>query len=327
MVLPNERWHCVLRFPQQGRPLPGPAAARVYHKTRMPKVMVLGVCARPCPEYAFDGKVGLRNFTTERPAKCSNVRTGTVAGETMILEDVSVDAATYRQKLIGKDGVFQAMREKMWWFHESARYSTVDGMRQPCGKHVGDRWVFDKRRGTKCSEAGKDLFDQHDGARPHTAQVNRRVFAVHGEKSGFCINVVVQPALSPDVNVDDLAFFASLQSNVSLVAKEFRCYFLAAVSKCWEEYPEDRTSNVWHCLYGSFHSILQSGGDNHYQRHRGSRQAQAASSEMGDLHDRTVSRQVIANAEKRLKQLQAEEENVEILSSDDAAETSSSEDD
>ena len=33
----------------------------------------------------------------------------------MIMEDVSVDAVTYRQNVIGKDSVFQAMREKIWW--------------------------------------------------------------------------------------------------------------------------------------------------------------------------------------------------------------------
>ena len=42
-----------------------------------------------------------------RPAKRNNVRTGNAVGETMIFEDVRVDAAVHRQKSIGKDGVFQ----------------------------------------------------------------------------------------------------------------------------------------------------------------------------------------------------------------------------
>ena len=47
--------------------------------------MVLAVCARPRPEYNFDGKVGLWSFTLERPAKRSNIRTGAVVGETIFI--------------------------------------------------------------------------------------------------------------------------------------------------------------------------------------------------------------------------------------------------
>ena len=63
---------------------------------------------------------------------------------------------------------------------------------------------------------------QHDGARPHTVELNRRVFAQHSKKCNFVFDVVVQPAQSPDLNVDDLAFSHSLQTDVSLVAKENR---------------------------------------------------------------------------------------------------------
>ena len=57
----------------------------------------------------------------------------------MILEDVRFDAAVYRQKIIGKDGVFQLMRQKTWWFHKTARYTTVRGTRVPCGTLSGDK--------------------------------------------------------------------------------------------------------------------------------------------------------------------------------------------
>ena len=60
----------------------------------------------------------------------------------------------------------------------------------------------------------------------------------------FNIQVVVQPAQSPDLNVDDLAFFHSLQSDVSLVAKENRRELLEAVEDCWKEYPEEKMSSV-----------------------------------------------------------------------------------
>ena len=83
-------------FPNKDGHYQLPAPPRVFHKSRMPKVMVLAVCARPRPVYGFDGEVGLWSFTLERPAKRNNVRTGTVVGETIILEDVRVDAVEYR---------------------------------------------------------------------------------------------------------------------------------------------------------------------------------------------------------------------------------------
>ena len=49
-----------------------------------------------------------------------------------------------------------------------------------------------------------------DGARPHTAQLNKRVFAAHGKMKQFEIEVVAQPAQNPDLNVDKLALFLQL---------------------------------------------------------------------------------------------------------------------
>ena len=123
LVFPNKDGHYQL-----------PAPPRVFHKSRMLKVMVLAVCARPRPVYGFDGKVGLWSFTLERPAKRNNIRTGTVVGETIILEDVRVHAVEYRTKVVAKGGVFEKMHEVMWWFHTAARYKTVAGVRVPCGK-------------------------------------------------------------------------------------------------------------------------------------------------------------------------------------------------
>lgn len=332
VVHSDEKWFYLMKdgqvcrvFPDKNGDYKLPASPKIFHKSRMPKVMILAVCARPRAEYAFDGKVGLWSFTLERPAKRSDIRTGTVVGETMILEDVSVDAEAYRQKVICKDGVFDAMRQKMWWFHQDARFTTVDGVRVPSGKLVSNKWQFTRRRGEKCPEAGQPLHYQHDGARPHTAKTNTRAFASHSKMRGFRINVVVQPAQSPDLNVDDLAFFNSLQSDVSLVAKESRRELLDAVISCWDAYPAEKMRSVWHCLYNSFKGILETGGDNDFSRHRGSRRAHAMGEEAGDLEDQVVSRRVITNAEKMLAELQVRLEAGSRPSSGD--ESSDSDDD
>ena len=181
-----------------------PADSALYHKSRAPKVMFLAVVARPRPEYAFDGRIGLWPFTLQRKAKRSDARTGTVRGETDILEAVNVTAEEYRNVVLKKDGVFDMIRRKMWWY----------------------------RRNSGKPEAGRTVYYQHDGARPHTAKANAKQFAAHGKKKGFDIVVTTQPAQSPDLNCNDLAFFASLQSDTELVAKENVVDLVQAVKKC-----------------------------------------------------------------------------------------------
>ena len=69
---------------------------------------ILAAIARPRPDHGFDGKVGIWSFTKLRKAKRGNRSTGTVAGETDIVETVTVDAAEYRRVMLTKGGVFDA---------------------------------------------------------------------------------------------------------------------------------------------------------------------------------------------------------------------------
>ena len=74
-----------------------PSDLKIYHKTRIPKVMFLAVTARPPPKYGFDGKVGLWPFAVTIVARRSDRRTEPVAGVTQMLQTVNVDAAEYRK--------------------------------------------------------------------------------------------------------------------------------------------------------------------------------------------------------------------------------------
>ena len=130
------------------------------------------------------------------------------------------------------------------------------------------------------------MLYQHDGARPHTAKINERHWAQHGAKKGFDINVVTQPPQSPDVHCNDLAFFASLQSDTELVAKRNVVDLIEAVQKTWEEFPKEPMEAVWRVLYASFKGILTVEGDNSYCHHTGSRAAHTLSPRRGDSHDR-----------------------------------------
>ena len=74
---------------------------------------------------------------------------------------------------------------------------------------------FERPRGSKkCPGAGQHsgtaVLARVDGAHPHTAKINTLVFAAQGKSKAFDIQVVVQSAQNPDLNVDNLVFFHSL---------------------------------------------------------------------------------------------------------------------
>ena len=115
---------------------------------------------------------------------------------------------------------------------------------------------------------------------------------------GFTIEVVVQPPQSPDLNVNDLAFFSSLQTDTELVAKENVFDMSAAVVKGWEEYPSERMESVWRLLYTSHKGIVEDDGGNAYSHHTCSGKVHNASVKAGDNHNRRfpVGKNVAAEA-------------------------------
>jgi hypothetical protein len=58
-------------------------------------------------------------------------------------------------------------------------------------------------------DLGKTIFIQHDNARTHVP-VNDEDFARVAAQTGFNIHLINQPPNSPDMNILDLGFFASL---------------------------------------------------------------------------------------------------------------------
>ena len=153
------------------------------HKGTIPKVMFL--CALARPRYIteqrrmFDGKIGIWPIGHMKPAARSSVNRP--AG-TLEWESVKVDRDEYRDMMICK--VLPAIIEK---------------------------WPT-------CVYTGPPITIQQDGARPHFRVVDGvcldkpwndavKEYGLEGQ-----INVITQPANSPDLNVNDLGFFNSLQT-------------------------------------------------------------------------------------------------------------------
>lgn len=87
------------------------------------------------------------------------------------------------------------------------------------------RQALPGERGQKCPEAGRTIYLQQDGASPHTANGNARYFKRWGGNAdsgryekGFVIEVVTQPARSPDLNICDLCVFRMMKSGVRQTA-------------------------------------------------------------------------------------------------------------
>ena len=95
--------------------------------------------------------------------------------------------------------------------------------------------------------AGDPYFIQQDGARPHTANGTIEDLVAGGTGEGFTPVIVTQPPNSPDLNINDLGFFASLKVDVKRICTHCtsRDEMMANVVKAFEEYPSIHTVEIF----------------------------------------------------------------------------------
>ena len=105
---------------------------------------------------------------------------------------------------------------------------------------------------------------QQDGASPHTAKANESTFTRESKKGGFNIKIDTQPARSPDLNTNDLAFFHSLKCDVRA---EPTCFtkdgFEELVLRLYDEYDAERMERGWQTLIDVHRQILENNGRNY----------------------------------------------------------------
>ena len=188
----DEKWFYLLKEGQRYYLAPGEQLPHltIQSKNYLPKVMFLSAVARPryLPHEGkwFDGKIGMWPIGYYKPtARASKNRP---AGTLEFVSEI-VDPKKYRQLLITE--VLPAILRK--WPHNI--------------------WE------------GKPIYIQQDGAQSHLAAervndygpfniVNDKEWLEELEHLGLKdrIHLVTQPANSPDLNINDLGFFASIQS-------------------------------------------------------------------------------------------------------------------
>lgn len=206
----------------------------VIHKSHIPKIMFLSAIGVPqtvkLPDgstHFFDGKIGIWPFAKFEPCKrnSKNRRKGT-----LVLTPFNVDAKAYKTMLL--EHVFPAIIKKMFWI----------------------------------SQSGGEIVVQQDGARPHTEMEYFERSSEDVCDGAFRgITVRTQPAQSPDLNKNDLCFFASLQKH----AEDHKSgggveSIYNSVQKAYFDYDTKKLTRIHAHLLEVMRKIMENGGDNQY---------------------------------------------------------------
>ena len=136
-----------------------------------------------------------------------------------------------------------------------------------CGGYEGDLQGEADRRGDP-SNQGKwpaptrhnPIFIQQDNAKSHRVNDHQDLLEACSS-DGFNIEVINQPPNSPDTNVLDLGFFASIQSLQDRTRARTIDDLIREVEMAWEAAAPAKLGKVWTSLQASMEQILLCGGD------------------------------------------------------------------
>ena len=200
------------------------------HKNYIDKVMFLCAVARPryLPDGTyFDGKIGIWPFGHIELAKVNSKNRP--AGTPEWVND-TCDADNYRSMLI--NNVLPAIIDKFPW-----------------------SFVSDRRLG---------VVIQQDGAGGHI-KAHDEEFAAAVEELGINVSLQTQPAQSPDLNINDLAFFPSIASLMKKKAYKDKLELIDEVKREYDNYPPDTLNRMWLTHMMVMNEILKSNGHNDYK--------------------------------------------------------------
>lgn len=227
----DEKWFYLMQNGKGVWAAPGeeaPVPRTVRHKSHIPKAMFIVMVTLPDHELNFSGKVAMHCCTEMVEAARASKNRGRGDLEE---KDVPVTAEYYR--------------------HVMKTYMV------PSFK----KCVREARLG------GAKLVVQHDGAKPHTGKGNNEYWPVMLQTlcPNLAVEVVTQPAQSPDLNVLDMGFFNSLQCLADETDPDSLSDLLSNVEDIfWEEYPAETLMQVFNTQYDVYNAILAKEGGNDY---------------------------------------------------------------
>jgi hypothetical protein len=109
-----------------------------------------------------------------------------------------------------------------------------------------------------------NIIVQQDGAKAHLP-VDDPVFKAkveelyHGNKNA--VTLYTQPAQSPDLNVNDLGFFASLQSMYYKTAPTDALELIDKIETCFNNYHVNELNRIWLTLQSCMNEIIEEKGE------------------------------------------------------------------
>ena len=104
---------------------------------------------------------------------------------------------------------------------------------------------------------------QQDGAKAHIPD-NDPEWLEAVEQYGLKIKLNVQPANLPDLNINDLSFFWSIQFLYYHASPKDDFDIIVAVRKAYEDYPVSKINRMWTTLMTVMNKIINHRGDNDY---------------------------------------------------------------
>ena len=113
-------------------------------------------------------------------------------------------------------------------------------------------------------QRSKRVVVQQDGASPHTGKGNPEILNSAGMGRGWLVELVTQPSQSPDLNITDLGFFASLKSRVWGMNASSANELVETIFQQYEEYDGDTLERVWQSLFKVYNQTLRTLGDNDF---------------------------------------------------------------
>jgi hypothetical protein len=114
------------------------------------------------------------------------------------------------------------------------------------------------------STYGKTVIMQQDNAKPHILPSDPPVLAA-GARGGRDMTLQAQPANSPDMNVLDLGFFASIQALQQKKPARTTEQLVANVEAAFAELETDKLDRVFLTLQSVMEQTLLAGGSNQYK--------------------------------------------------------------
>lgn len=206
-----------------------PDAIRVQHKSHITKVMFLCALARPkynnTTRQWFDGLIGIYPVGE---LSMYQRRSATHQRSDIMWQNFNLDRDEYERMII--DLVLPDIKRKM--------------------------------------PLNNNIILQQDGASAHLPaddpDFKAKVAELYGGNED-AVKLYTQPAQSPDLNVNDLGFFHSLQSIYYKKSPKNSIELIEIVEEAFKAYPVNKLNRIWLTLQSCMNLIIEDRGDNKYK--------------------------------------------------------------